>query len=448
MRAGKERARQSQQPPSQPNVSNEEQRVSASTPATVAAGAGLSTSRDNAIPQVVAGNSTFQPSSLNEESATGIPSGTSPESNSQSFRDVLVDCNALVERYRKGEVSKATVYVEIQSRLVQALGNDRARTDAAFGSFIATVESYDSKIDAAARNGRVFNPDQPRSPSPSVSVSDGHQSDHDGEPSAKRVRVDESAFAWVSSRQAKPTVLRDTLAKTLELIRAYTINPRATKRSLVNELDCPEFPDSEWKNIIAGRAVNLDAVLSGQLSTTNDDTKVEKFGDLEISFGAVEPTKIIKNGGDWSIAWNRTVRATIFAFPHRSKELTNYGEYIVNLFSVTHSSVHNRVIAFDKAVRKRIGNVRNLELSDFERFADLKIAHMDSIGVSVVTSSTKDDNKLKRKRNGENWEKHEPCNKWNDEKCDQAEEDCRRLHVCNKCGEAGHRGKDCQNQRK
>ena len=72
------------------------------------------------------------------------------------------------------------------------------------------------------------------------------------------------------------------------------------------------------------------------------------------------------------------------------QELSTYGEYIVNLFSVTHSSVHSRVIAFDKAVRKRVGSVRNLELSDFEKYADLKIAHMDSIRVSVISSSSKD----------------------------------------------------------
>ena len=438
MRGGKEHARQ-------PIISDGEQRASRSTPATAVAGPSNvepSTSRDITIPQVVPGDSGSQPSSSNDQST--IPTGTSPEPNSQFYRDVLVDCNSLIERYRKGEVSKATVYVEIQSRLVRALGNDRARTDAAFGSFIATVESHDSEVDAAARNGRTLDPEQ-RAPSPALSISDaaGHESDHDGEPSAKRIKVDESAFAWVSSRRDKPTVLRDTLAKTLKLIQAYTIDPKATKRSLVNEPSCPEFPDSEWKNIITGRAVNLDAVLSGQLSTTLDDSKVEKIGDLEISFGTLEPTKIVKNSGDWSIAWNRTIRATIFAFPHRLQELSSYGEYIINLFSVTHSSVHSRVITFDKAVRKRIGSVRNLELSDFEKFADLKIAHMDSIGVSVVTSTAKDDKKGKRNRN---WKKDEPCNKWNDGKCGQAEEECRRLHICNKCNKGGHRGKDCRKE--
>ena len=149
------------------------------------------------------------------------------------------------------------------------------------------------------------------------------------------------------------------------------------------------------------------------MSTTRDDPKVEKFGDLEISFGGVEPTKIVKNGGDWSIAWNRTLRAIVFAFPHRRQELSIYGEYIVNLFAVTHPSMHSRVIAFNKAVRKRVGSVRNLELSDFEKFTDLKIAHMDSIGVSVISGSSKDDRGHKGKK-GKNWKKDEPCNKWND----------------------------------
>jgi hypothetical protein len=93
---------------------------------------------------------------------------------------------------------------------------------------------------------------------------------------------------------------------------------------------------------------------------------------------------LVKSGGDWIIAWNKTVRVTVFAFPHRLQELTSYGEYIVNLFSVTHSSVHSRVVAFDRAVRKSIRSVRNLELWDFKKFTDLKITHMDSIGVSGI----------------------------------------------------------------
>ena len=377
------------------------------------------------------------PDDLSEGSA-----GTAPPPNQGVYQDVLVQCNALVEEYRKGEMSKATVYVDIQSKLIKALGNDRARSDAAFGSFIATIESHDSELEMAARRAATTGPRQ-RSTSPPVSDADDQPEVSDGEPITKKIKLDESAYAWVAGKKGKLTSLSENLSKSLKLLDVYTIDPKAAKRSLTNQPDCPEFPDSEWKNVISGRAVNLDAVLSGQLSTTNDNQKTEKFGDIEVSFGAVEPTKVVKNGGDWSIAWNRTVRAIVFAFPHRHLELTSYGEYIINLFSVTHPTVHNRVIAFDRAVRKRVGSVRNLELSDFEKFADLKIAHMDSIGVAVSSGPSKGD-KGKGSKHGKNWKKDEPCNKWNDGKCSQEEEDCRRKHICNKCGKAGHRGKECR----
>jgi hypothetical protein len=430
MRGGKEKDVRLGYP--QPAVSDERPADLGSTSAALSTAA-------NIARQHFSDSSNTQPSGSNDQSR--FTAETPTESSSGSYQEVLVDCNSLVEKYRKGEISKAAVYVDIQSKLARALGDDRARSDAAFGSFIATIESHDSDVGGARDRGLgALNPFR-RSPSPSRSDSDGNKSD--GEPASKKIKVDESVYAWVASRKDKRTVLRDSLSKTLKLIESYTIDPKATKRSLINEPDCPEFPDSEWKNVISGRAVNLDAVLSGQLSTTQDDPKVEKFGDLEISFGAVEPTKVVKNGGDWTIAWNKTVRATMFAFPHRIHELSSYGEYIVNLFSVTHPSVHSRVVAFDKAVRKRVGNVRNLELTDFEKFADLKIAHMDSIGVSVVSGTSKDKGDQKGKR-GKNWKKDEPCNKWNDGKCNQAEEDCRRRHVCNKCRKGGHKGKECR----
>ena len=354
--------------------------------------------------------------------------------------NILVECNTLVEQYRKGEISKATVYVDIQSKLVKALGNDRDKTDAAFGSFIATIESHDSELEMAARRAGKTDARQ-RSSSPPVSDADERQSD--AEPISKKPKLNESEYAWMAEKKQGRISLSQNLTKTLKLLDIYTADPKTAKRSLTNQPDCPEFPDSEWKNVISGRAVNLDAVLSGQLSTTNEDLKVEKFGDIEVSFGAVEPTKVVKNGGDWSIAWNRTVRATVFAFPHRIHELTDYGEYIINLFSVTHPSVHGRLIAFDKATRKRVGSVRNLELSDFEKFADLKIAHMDSIGVAISSGPSKVERSRGIKRN-RNWKRDEACNKWNDGTCYQEEESCRRKHVCNKCGKSGHRGKECR----
>jgi hypothetical protein len=400
---------------------------------------GSGPSLEQPIPPGAAGLSSTQPS--NEDNPSEHSPRASPTPQSELYRDVLVECNKLIEGYRKGKIPKPTVYVDIYSKLITVLGDDRAKCDAAFGSFVAAVESHDSESAMAARRGARAGERGIASRSPTPDVDNGQS---DEEPVTKKLKVNESAFAWFGTKTGKLTALSDNLAKTLELIEAYTVDPKSTKRSLTNSPDCPEFPDSEWKNVIAGKAVNLDAVLSGQLSTTNDDLKVERFGELEFSFGAVEPTKTVKNGGEWSIAWNKTVRATAYAFPHRFQELTGYGEYITSLFAVTHPSFHARVISFDKAVRKRVGSVRNLELSEYEKFADLKIAHVDPVGVSAYAgSSSKDDSGRNRKRS-RNWKKSEPCNKWNEGTCTQAESDCRRQHVCNKCGKGGHKGKECR----
>ena len=49
---------------------------------------------------------------------------TSTEPISEVYQNVLVSCNTLVKGYRKGEISKASVYSEIQTRLAEALKNE------------------------------------------------------------------------------------------------------------------------------------------------------------------------------------------------------------------------------------------------------------------------------------------------------------------------------------
>ena len=163
---------------------------------------GSGRTRYDTVRQVISGSSDTQPSNLDEQARNRSATGTSTESHTGFHKDVLIRCNNIVEQYRKGEISKPSAYVDIQSKLTEALGDDRARTEAAFGSFITTIESHDSEIHAAARRGKAFNPEQ-RSPGPVVQDSDGQQSD--GEPVPKRLKADESAYAWNRERQGKRT---------------------------------------------------------------------------------------------------------------------------------------------------------------------------------------------------------------------------------------------------
>ena len=192
MRGGKDHARATQSvvPDEGPRASG-----SGTNPSS-----GVSSSRDT-VPRTdisIIQPSDTQPTDADEQSR--VTAGSPTESNSEIYQNVLVGCNSLVEQYRKGEITKASAYVDIQSKLAEALENDRARSDAAFGSFIATIESHDSEVGAAAGKGRAIHPMQ-RSPSPPISVSEGHQSDK--EPFAKRIKVDEPAYAWASSKRDK-----------------------------------------------------------------------------------------------------------------------------------------------------------------------------------------------------------------------------------------------------
>jgi hypothetical protein len=271
-----------------------------------------------------------------------------PSGNAKLYREVLTACNEFVNQYRKGTISKASAYKSIEGRLAEAIGDTPSKAEAAFGSFIKAIESHDSEVRMASERGKKSS-EKRRAESPE---SDDSEYEFDDDAPLKKSKVDEKSFPWVRGEEpGGHQMLSRNLARTLELIKIFSVDPRATKQSLMNSPDCPEFPDSEWKNIIAGRAVNLDAVLSGQFSTSNNDVKTEKIGDLEFTFGSVEPTKHVENAGDWTIAWNRTIRATMFAFPHRFDKLANYGEHITSLFGATNPTFYPRIISFDKAVR-------------------------------------------------------------------------------------------------
>ena len=72
----------------------------------------------------IAGTSITQPTIPDDQSEGSA--GTAPPLNQGVYQDILVQCNAIIEEYRKGEVSKASVYAGIQSKLSTAFGHDKA----------------------------------------------------------------------------------------------------------------------------------------------------------------------------------------------------------------------------------------------------------------------------------------------------------------------------------
>jgi hypothetical protein len=234
--------------------------------------------------------------------------------------------------------------------LTNVLPEGSKAVERSFGRYIDILENHDQFIAAAGKRGT-----RDRSISPEAGRErEEEEEEEEGEtrPVHKKARLGASsdsskpAYPW-NATDVERVVLSVDLEKTRKLLRLYSSDPKGAKSDLLNQPNCPEFPDGEWKNILAGRAVNLDNVLSGYHSTSNNDEHVEILGDLEFKVPSVSPNKVVSTTGDWSIAWNKTVRATIFAFPHQSRELSGYGETIINLFGATHVNFHVRVIAFD-----------------------------------------------------------------------------------------------------
>ena len=341
---------------------------------------------------------------------------------------VLAACNKPIEDFRASRISKATALSRIYITLVDALPEDPSGVEEAFACYIDIIENHEHHVSEAERRGN-----RERSKSPVQQQIDEEELSRP----TKRAKPDDSQYPWVISDFIHSVTLSPSLTATLDLLKLYAVDPKGTKRSLINSPTCPEFPDSEWTNILAGRAVNLDAVLTGYYSTSNNDERIESIGDLDIKFGTVAPTKIVSSAGEWTIAWNRACRATSMAFPHRAGELADYAEYIIALFAATDILFHDRVILFDKAVRRRVGSRRDLELTHFDKFADLRTAHMDSIGAAVVRRSPIP------KVSSTSRKKQEACNRWNEGLCLLDGSQCRRLHVCNKCSKGGHKASDC-----
>ena len=98
---------------------------------------------------------------------------------------------------------------------------------------------------------------------------------------------------------------------------------------------------------------------------------------------------------------------------------------------------HDWVILFDKAVHRCIGSWCDLGLMGFNKFTDLKAAHVDSIGSAVVqhaSLATKSPSSCKRQ---------EACNWWNNNLCLLDSSQCCQLHVYKKCSKGGHKAPDC-----
>ncbi|KAJ7852704.1 hypothetical protein B0H13DRAFT_2581610 [Mycena leptocephala] len=273
-----------------------------------------------------AGNTQNRASAGSSGPGAGAQGGTPPGLNQglpAAAQSALADCELIVKEYRRQRISKAKALHEIYQKLTGA------------GRWTTLISSTTVLriVDVAAGPRRA---------------------------KATLLRVAlEAQSPWAVTEFIESSIqpLSPSLTETLRILKVLLQDPKIAKRSILTSANAPEFPDAEWTNLVNGRSVNLDAPSVG-VWVSDADT--------------------------WTIAYDHLRAATLFVFPRRARELDGYKRYIVGLFAAMHSSFHDRVISFDKAVRKRVASRRNVELTDFSEFLDIKVAVIDADTDGVV----------------------------------------------------------------
>ena len=310
------------------------------------------------------------PNSQTESSAGDVPAS-----------QVAKECLKLVEDYRKSHRRSsdkaATTRDLIESLTASTLELSEADFNDSLGTYLSMLEQHDRSIDDATRVQREADHEEEETPldGRKRGISPGAP---DG--SGKKQKQDDTDFPWVIREQFLDCQLDGSLARTLKLLKAFARDLKFAKSSVINSSRAPPFPHSEWSNVVAGTMVDLDHVISGSFAVTNDNHEVESLAGLEVKFGITKPIKQVKTSGDWFIAWGIYSKAAVYVFPHRKEEFDDYGTRMLSLFAATATSSHSSIINLDKGIRARVGECRNLLLTDRDTFEDLKIYWLNPIG--------------------------------------------------------------------
>jgi hypothetical protein len=370
------------------------------------------------------------------EDVTEIPT---PEPSGETATHMAEKCLEFVEAYRKGSrtpLDKATTIQNITEVLTSGSPQQfpKSEVNDALGTYLGIIGQHDKSISTAETRSETLdenNLGSKRAGSFEPDTSTG-----------KRQRSDDSDFPWTIREGLSGPGICEDLQKTLDLLRIYARDVKRTKSSLLTSANAPQFPNSEWSNIIIGAMVDLDHIISGSFAVSSDNQDTEVVGTIQFKFGAAKAVKQVKTSGDWFIAWGCYTQVASFTFPHQKSELQTYGSQILSLFTATSPDNHASVIALDKAIRVRVGERRDLLLTDHAQFNDLRLYWLNPIGAG----KRKNDPKGKTKPKSD-FKCEDPCDRWNRGVCRSKASECKYKHICQEC-RGPHRINECRKGRK
>ena len=411
----------------------------------------------------ISGNS--QQSSRNNQSSSSRNSGftiTNPSTTNESTLDIVRELDRIVDQFRNKLLTKSRAIASITSKLGFNISKEEPEKDAALDQYLSSIEAVERLSLEAIRHGSnvPFEPQgnveetatllkpksskrthgrEPSEPDDSSDSGSSSDSEDDRGTSSKKKRIFEKDMPWYTRENFARQSGEPSSVESRRIILHLGDNISAVKKWILVAHTAPRgFPPSEWENIIKGKSVSLDVVLSSLHHIAPIKENVGHVGSTEISLGRTEPTRRVQTSGEWTSAWNSTIKATIFIFPHREKELRDYGDYIDREFSSKVVEAHRKIILYDAAVRSEVGGGQNILLTDRYQFQHLYSAIVMPDGIESRFGQGANSS-------GTNKSQPEICRRFNSENgCPNKASNCRYRHVCARCKRRDHNDKNCE----
>ncbi|KAF9071394.1 hypothetical protein BDP27DRAFT_1419184 [Rhodocollybia butyracea] len=200
---------------------------------------------------------------------------------------------------------------------------------------------------------------------------DDEKEEIDGTGTYKKPKLDQVLLLWTQEEEEDEEFdLTPRHAYIKKLVENHTRDINECVRLVTNKGKLPNFPRDLWKAILLDTFVEFEYILADEFSTTATE-------DIITENGVTIPTRInktkipVNTAHDWHAVWRIYARAVTTIFPTRKFELEKYDQHMFKLFRATPIPIHHRIFAYDRAVRRLIGQKRNVLFDEFGKFQHL-----------------------------------------------------------------------------
>ena len=358
--------------------------------------------------------------------------------------EVTTNCIHITNRYRSGLIEKVPAILELQRAIPR---DDKTTYLSALAVYVKVLDRYEQiralggqeetdRVRAETAEPKWDNRQEDTTRATKRHRAPSTESDDDD---SARCKISIRDLPWVTRNETSPSYLPPSLTTTQSILENISRDFKTVKVSLLNFPTLPQFPKLEWVSLLSRHAVDLDHVLASHYSTSHEEKRTECISDLEFFISRrSKPTKAIEMHCNWVSAWDQTVEATLFIFEHRGTELREYGRHITQLFTSLNAPLHSRIIQYDRAVRNRVAQRRNLLLTNFSEFMDLHVLHIQKPGISGSHSEGRSHTV------GSGTRCKNACRHFNEGRCPNTQATCAYAHMCSKCRNNSHTAHECK----